>query len=235
MTELTGDKPLKDSVVGMNTGESRALLEKQLFQHRQHLRELADDAAAGDRGRIMVDIAETLLGLEQSKEAWDEARAAFDLLLTVEEWQAAVEACEIMYRAEQEQSIIALAQGVWLGITYPISPQTTVAMLHHVVDETPDDSDGGAVAAAVAHYIVHLRCEGKDEESLSFLTSQILAQVAKRHRGIEDEESINIWMEMLQLNDPKELLPRLSTMLDVIVGDNWWFDRDELRAKLPVN
>jgi hypothetical protein len=24
-------------------------------------------------------------------------------------------------------------------------------------------------------------------------------------------------------------------MLDVIVGDNWWIDRDELRAKLPEN
>jgi len=24
-------------------------------------------------------------------------------------------------------------------------------------------------------------------------------------------------------------------MLDAIVGDRWWFDRDELRARLPVN
>jgi hypothetical protein len=46
---------------------------------------------------------------------------------------------------------------------------------------------------------------------------------------------IKMWIEILELNDVKELLSRLSVMLDTIVGDNWWVDRDALRAKLPVN
>jgi len=37
------------------------------------------------------------------------------------------------------------------------------------------------------------------------------------------------------LNDTKKLLARLSAMLDVMIDDQWWFDRDKLRAKLPVN
>ena len=73
------------------------------------------------------------------------------------------------------------------------------------------------------------------KENLSFLTKQIIAKVAKRHRDIEDEESIKIWIEILELNDLDQLFPRLGKMLDVIVGKNWWFDRDELRAQLPVN
>ncbi|HAJ91407.1 MAG TPA: hypothetical protein DCO71_02080, partial [Gammaproteobacteria bacterium] len=64
---------------------------------------------------------------------------------------------------------------------------------------------------------------------------QILAGVAKRHRGIEEPEMINTWIEILELNDVKELLSRLAAMLDAIVGDNWWIDRDALRASLPVN
>jgi len=109
-------------------------------------------------------------------------------------------------------------------------------MLQHIVDETPADSDGGAVAAMAAHYIADLRTEGKEHESLSFFTTQMLAGVAKRHRGIEnDQEMMDMWIEMLGLNDAKELLARLAAMLDVIVGDNWWVDRDALRAKLPVN
>jgi hypothetical protein len=40
---------------------------------------------------------------------------------------------------------------------------------------------------------------------------------------------------MLQLNDVPELLKKLGTIVDVMVGDRWWFDRDELRARLPVN
>ena len=44
-----------------------------------------------------------------------------------------------------------------------------------------------------------------------------------------------MWIEILGLNDVQELLSRLSTMLDTFVEDNWWVDRDTLRAKLPVN
>jgi len=29
-------------------------------------------------------------------------------------------------------------------------------------------------------------------------------------------------------------LPRLGMVIDVIVQDNWWIDRDALRARLPV-
>ncbi len=34
---------------------------------------------------------------------------------------------------------------------------------------------------------------------------------------------------------PAQFLPKLSQVIDAIVAGDWWFDRDELRAKLPVN
>ena len=68
-----------------------------------------------------------------------------------------------------------------------------------------------------------------------FVTAQKLAEVAKRHRGIDDEASINLWMEILQLNDPAELLSRLAKIIDIMVEQHWWIDRDALRARLPVN
>jgi len=88
-----------------------------------------------------------------------------------------------------------------IAITYPVPAQLTVAMLQHIVDETPDDSDGAAVAAMAANYIADVRTEGKEKESLTFFTKQILAGVAKRHRNIEEPEMINTWIEILELND----------------------------------
>ncbi|MCO6411594.1 MAG: hypothetical protein J5I92_02510, partial [Thiogranum sp.] len=98
-----------------------------------------------------------------------------------------------------------------------------------------DDSDGAAVAAMAAHYIAGLRTEGEERTSLTFLTTQMIARVAKRHRGIEDQETLNTWIEMYQLNDIPELLKRLAAIVDVLVDGKWWFDRDALRAKLPVH
>ena len=38
---------------------------------------------------------------------------------------------------------------------------------------------------------------------------------------------------MLELNDLDELFKRLAKMLDAIVANSWWLDRDALRTKLP--
>ena len=104
-----------------------------------------------------------------------------------------------------------------------------------MVDETPDESDGAAVAAMLAHYLAEVRSHDKEHQNLTFLTNQVIAQVAKRHRGIEDSRTIQTWIQMYELDDMSKLLPRMASILDVIVGDNWWFDRDDIRSRLPVN
>jgi hypothetical protein len=220
-------------IFAMNDQQSQAEIRSLLAEHQQRLAALPADAPAVERIRAELDIAEALLGLQRAQEAWDSARATFDRCTAQEAWQEAAEACDILYRTDLDQNIVALGNGVWLAVTYPIKAQTSVALLHHIVDETPDKSDGGAVAAMSAHYIADLRTEGKDHDSLTFLTAQILARVAKRHRGIEGQDMINTWIGILQLNEPSELLPRLGKMLDVMVDGNWWYDRDALRAKLP--
>lgn len=220
-------------IFAMDDHQSQAELQNLLTQHRQRLDSLPAEAPALERIRVELDIAEALLGLQRPQESWDVARATFDRCVGQEAWQEAVEACDILYRTDQDQNIVALGNGVWLAVTYPIKPQTSVTLLHHIVDETPDKSDGGAVAAMAAHYIADLRTQGKEHDSLTFLTAQILARVAKRHRGIEGQDMLNTWIEVLQLNDPNELLPRLGKMLEVMVNGNWWYDRDALRAKLP--
>jgi hypothetical protein len=237
MPEETGpERMVVGDTSGIDLTESMPSLAELLRQHRQHLAELPADSTPADRARVQLDIAETLTALHRNQEAWEIAREAFDVFASGELWQDAVKACDILYRTDQPDSIVALGNGIWLAVTYPVAPQLTVTMLHHIIDETPYQSDGAAVAAVAAHYIAELRTEGKEHENLTFLTSQMIAQVAKRHRGIDDDaEMIDMWIEILGLKDTRELISRLATILDVMVGEKWWIDRDALRAKLPVN
>lgn len=221
---------------GIDLSESRPSLQALLKEHEAHLQALPDDCPPVDRARVQLDIAETRLALLQKKEAWDTARTLFDDFIEQQAWQDAIETCDVLFQCEQPESLAALGNGVWLAITYPVPAQLTIALLQHIVDETPDDSDGAAVAAMAANYIADIRTEGKEHESLTFFTRQMLAAVAKRHRGIEnDPEMINTWIEILELNDVNTLLSRLAAMLDAVVGDHWWVDRDALRAALPVS
>ena len=210
-------------------------LEKQLTLYQQHLAELPERASEVDRARVLLDIAETQLALERKEEAWNIAREALNVFLQDEQWQEAVECCNVLFQTEQPASLAALGQGVWLAVTFPIQPDTTIAMLQHIVEETPDDSDGAAVAAITAHYIADIRATDDKHHSLTFLTQNIIGQVAKRHSNVSTQAELDAWMDKLNLKDPQEFLPRLATVIDVLVQDEWWFDSDELRKKLPVH
>jgi hypothetical protein len=184
-----------------------------------------------DSGYILLDL------VDRKADAWKLGKEAFDIAVEHEHWLQAVEACDIIYQADQEDAVTALAHGIWLGVTYPIDPELSVAMLQHLVEETPDDSDGAGVAAAVACYLVDLRAEGNQREQLQFFTGQLLGQVARRHTNgaCDTQELFDIWMDRLELKEPDKFLPRLAMILDVLVpADQWWFDRDALRAKIPA-
>ncbi len=235
MSKQESESGIADAIQSIDPGESVKAIRESLAKARKHLKTMPDDSEPVQRARALLDVAEPLLGLGQNADAWMHAREAFSVFVDYECWQDAVEAADILYQCEQKDSIAALGQGIWLAVTYPVKAQTSITLLGHVIDETPDDSDGAAVAAMAAHYIAGLRTEGDEKTSTTFLTTQMIARVAKRHRGIEDQETLNTWIEMYQLNDIPKLLKRLGAIVDVMVGDNWWFDRDELRARLPVH
>ena len=209
-----------------------AELERDLAAKRLQLAGL-EGADTMERARVQLDIAELLISLERKEEAWSLAREAFDTSLEKESWQDAVEACNVLYQTEQAESIPALGMGVWLAVTFPVDPELTYAMLDHIVDETPTTSDGAALAAVTARYVIDLRAPDDKHESQSLLANNLIARVAARHGNVQDQQALDAWMNELGLRDPQVFLPRLGRVVNAVVGDAWWFDRDALRDRLP--
>jgi hypothetical protein len=225
-----------DADSGEDTQVPVILLENRVEDLRGQLLCLApgrDDVA---RAALLLEMARVLLRLEKMSEAWSAAREAFDYCIAAERWEDAIQCCDVLFATDQEESLAALGQGVWLAVTFPVDPELTVAMLQHVVDETPEDSQGAAVAATVAHYVADLRMpDGKERDNLLFYTNQLLATVARRQANIHDQQAFDNWFGKLELDDPAKFLPRLRNIVDVLVQDNWWIDRASIQAKLPLH
>lgn len=231
MADNKTDNPLIDS---SDPAASAEYIQQYLQQKEQALKALPADAPELDRARLKLDIAEAKVGITRGDEAWDLARAALDTFIENECWQEAVEACDVLYQTSQPASLVALAHGVWLAVTYPIDPQLSINMLGYIIDETPPNADGAAVAAIAAHYIADMRADEKQRESLLFLTNEMVANVARAHSKVEDKEALDAWMDRLRLRNPADFLPKLALVLGALVpAEEWWFDRDALRDKLP--
>lgn len=223
-----------DSVI--NRSAEQAALESHLQAIEERYDELGRiGAAATDLADVKLQLARTLVNLERGEAAWPLGRDALDQFIRSEDFESAADACDVLFQAEQPQSLCALGQGIWLAVTYPIDPELSVELLTHVADETPDDADGAAVAATTALFLADMRASGKQRDNLTFFASQILGNVARRHSQVDSQAAFHLWMERLELNEPDKFLVRLRNVVDVLVQDDWWFDREALQEKLPVN
>jgi len=226
---------MRDADSGDEASASAASLESRLAAIERQMIELSPGHDPADKAELQVLAADTLLELDRGEEAWDLAREAFDVLVAHENWEQAVLACNAMFNSGHEQALPALGQGVWLAVTFPIDPEITVLMLDHIIEETPDDSDGAAVAAAVSYYIADVRATGRQRDELIMFAGNRLATVARRHSGVENQEEFDAWLRRLELDDPDQFLPRLRNVVDVLVQDDWWVDREAIWAKMAVN
>ena len=168
-----------------------------------------------------------------AQSAWNHARQAFDVFLGYRNWEQAALVCDTLFRCGVDDSLIALGHGLWLSITFPVDVSLTISQLQHVIDETPESSDGAAVAAAVAAYVNEIRGNEHQDPDIDLAVGQMLNDVARRHAQVDTQEAFNQWFERLELNDPGKFLVRMRNIIDVLVQDNWWFDRNELQAMIP--
>ena len=214
--------------------EPTEMLKRLVAELQEQLARLSPGSEPLRRADVLLQLGRTLLRLEKKPESWGAARAAFELYLAGESWEGAVQACDILFLSEQALSLAALGQGIWLAVTYPVDPELSAALLQHVVDETPPEADGAAVAAITAHYLADLRVRESQREHLLLFTNQLLATVARRHSGVANQQEFDKWIQDMELNQPERFLPRLRNVVDVLVQDEWWFDRDALQARLPA-
>ena len=213
---------------------SSAALIAQLSAVQDRLSESEIELDSPEWRELALQEGRLLVALERGPDAWESGRRCFGRFCDARLWTEAIEAARIMYQSGEADALVALGHGVWLAVTFPVDPELSAALLQDIIQETPDDSDGAAVAAAAAAYVVDLRSEGKEHESLSFFTNQMLGTVARRHSKIEDQDAFDQWIERLELNDPARFLPRLRNVVDVLVQDDWWIDREAIQASLPV-
>lgn len=218
--------------------DSRALLQQELAQRQAALMQMTPSTDPLARAALQYEIAEIMLDLDEPgmrEAAWGMTRESFEIYRDHEQWEEAVRCCDLLYRCDLPASVPALGNGIWLAVTYPIDPELSILMLNQLIEATPADADGAAVAAAVAHYIADLRLTGEKRDSVMFLTASMLSKVAERHSNVQSQEAMNLWLSRLQLLEPQVFLPRLGQVLDAIVEKQWWYDRDALRARLPVH
>ncbi len=115
-----------------------------------------NNATPLDNALTALEIAGLLLDLDRKADAWQYARPAIEDLIAQQAFEDAALACQYTYLADQDDAIAAIGQAAWLSVTYPVDPHLTANILSHIIDETPDESDGGRFFSSVSFYYEHV-------------------------------------------------------------------------------
>jgi hypothetical protein len=211
-------------------------LERRSAQVQQQL-DAMSPSDTPQRCRLEHQLAGIFVELEWPLQAWMAGFPLVAIYLQRQSWEEAVSVCDTLFLSGHEDALVALGHGLWLGITFPVSPMATLAQLQHVIDETPENSDGAAVAAAVAGYVVGLRSDrsgnGEANDDATLVAGQMMNDVARRHGNVSGQEDFDAWFNRLELGDPGKFLVRMRNIIDVLVQDQWWFNRDQLQSLIP--
>ena len=228
MSEFGQTRRLKDRLIDGGEAAGQSAQQQRRLTLEQELGR--PDLKDSERLDAKLELSQILLDLDEPAMAFEMAREVLDAGMRAACYEEAASACQVMYLSEQPEAMPALGHGIWLALSCPVDPELTWQMLRYLVEETPPQSDGAAVAAMLAYFLMEKRAAGTERDRLIFLARQQVAEVAERHRGITDEEAIGIWIQMYDLDDVDVLLERMARILDAITPA-WWFDREAVRAR----
>ena len=110
MKYLESEAFIGDNECSEDAVKSSKLLELRLDEKREELADLPQDAPLDKRMELQLESCYILLDLDRSDEAWNIARPLLDEAIGQALWLRAVEACDVLYQAEQPESIKALAR-----------------------------------------------------------------------------------------------------------------------------
>jgi hypothetical protein len=118
-----------------DAAEETGKLKRLVAGVREELDALSPGAAPLRRADLLLQLGRALVRLEQGAEAWAAAREAFDLYMAEQAREGAAQACDILFLAEQPQSLAALGRDLAVG--HPHRPELSVALLRVVDGRRP--------------------------------------------------------------------------------------------------
>ncbi|QKQ24536.1 hypothetical protein HUE58_05365 [Candidatus Ruthia endofausta] len=232
MGKYLNKEQIFDAEGGEDLYANEEQLKARLDYFEKKIQAQTEDTPVEEQIKNLLEIGRIQVERYRGSDAWEKAFSAFDIARDNELWELAVEACDVMFLSEGPDALKALGHALWLGITFPIDPELTVAMLQHLVEESPKGAGTRAIAAATAYYITSMRCSAEDD--LTFFASQMMASVADEHSHVTDQSMFDLWRKTLQLDKPEVFLKKLSGAVDQLVADDWWVDRGKIKAKLDA-
>ncbi|MEO5376394.1 MAG: hypothetical protein H7832_01210 [Magnetococcus sp. DMHC-6] len=168
-----------------------------------------------------------------SEEQWRQDRQAVILFSQNGQWEEALNRLKTLstkYRNHHLYS--ALAQRVWVALKWQVPASEAVLALFHLLNTLGAKHELAGPLAALAHLLAKHRTPNHPDRELALGQAQQMFSLICHHQLIESDEAFQAWVQENQLDQPDFYIPQIMNGLEVMVGEDWWIDREALQKSL---
>lgn len=167
-----------------------------------------------------------------SKEEWQLNKAAVARYAKSGQWDEALKILTQLSKKQKTHEIYkALAQRIWIALKSEAPVTDVVLSLFHLLNTLGPRHDIAGAVAALAHLMAKHRTPDHPDQGLAQAQAQQMFALVLDEAGVVGDEAFGKWVIHHRLNDPNHYVPIVLNCLEIMVGDDWWFDRTLLQEE----
>ena len=166
-------------------------------------------------------------------EEWKLNKAAIRRFANDSNWPEALKLLKVLSTKHRNKEIYkALAQRVWICLKSDAPSPEVVLSLFHLLNTLGAKHEVAGPIVALAHLMAKKRTPDHKDSDLAMGQAQQMFNLVCETIGVVGEDAFKKWVETNKLDDPGYYVPIVMHCLDIMVGDDWWFDREKLQQEM---
>ncbi|MBF0454825.1 MAG: hypothetical protein HQL72_08450 [Magnetococcales bacterium] len=166
-------------------------------------------------------------------EEWKLNRAAISRFAKDGNWPEVLKLLKILSTKHRNKEVYkALAMRVWVCLKSDAPVTEVVLALFHLFNTLGSKHEIAGPIAALGHLMAKNRTPDHQDRDLALGQAQQMFSLVCENQGIVGEEAFNAWVTANNLEDPNHYIPIVMNCLDIMVGEDWWFEKDQLQQEM---
>ncbi|MBF0449038.1 MAG: hypothetical protein HQL67_12645 [Magnetococcales bacterium] len=167
------------------------------------------------------------------EEEWKLNKAAITRFASDRNWPEVLKLLTFLSTKRNNNEVYkVLAMRVWVCLKSDTPVTEVVLGLFQLLNTLSPKHEMAGHIAALANLMARNRTPDHEDRELAIGQAQQMLSMVCEFQGISGEEEFDKWIEENQFNDPNHYVPVVMDALDMMVGEDWWFDRDDLQSEM---
>ncbi|MBF0142709.1 MAG: hypothetical protein HQL59_04530 [Magnetococcales bacterium] len=149
------------------------------------------------------------------------------------QWDEVLKTLTFMSSSPRHSGIYqALGHRVWVALKTQAPASDTVLALFHLLNTLGPRHEIAGPVAALAHFVARHRTPDHPDRELAMGQAQQMFALVCGAINVLPGEPFDRWVRETHLDDPNHYVPVVLRALELMVGEEWWFDREALERQL---